>query len=120
MKAKQTNLLEGPVLSRILVFSLPIFLGMVFQTFYNLACVYTDLKRFDSAAAALETMQQQYPEDYRTYAGLTYLEYRRNHGNPASRFTEYYQMAKSRYDALTGAEDELMVWLAERYEIGDY
>ena len=36
MKAKQTNLLEGPVLSRILVFSLPIFLGMVFQTFYNL------------------------------------------------------------------------------------
>ena len=90
------------------------------QTFYNLACVYTDLKRFDSAAAALETMQQQYPEDYRTYAGLTYLEYRRNHGNPSSRFAEYYQMAKSRYDALTGAEDGLMIWLAERYEIGDY
>jgi tetratricopeptide (TPR) repeat protein len=90
------------------------------QTFYNLACVYTDLKRFDSAAAVLETMQQQYPEDYRTYAGLTYLEYRRNHGNPSSRFAEYYQMAKSRYDALTGAEDGLMIWLAERYEIGDY
>ena len=33
---KTTNFLEGPVLSRILVFSLPIFLGMVFQTFYNL------------------------------------------------------------------------------------
>ena len=33
---KNTNFLEGPVLSQILIFSLPIFLGLVFQTLYNL------------------------------------------------------------------------------------
>ncbi len=36
MKRKNIDLLQGPVLSRILLFSLPIFLGLVFQTFYNL------------------------------------------------------------------------------------
>ena len=32
----ESDFLEGPVLSKILIFSLPIFLGMVFQTFYNM------------------------------------------------------------------------------------
>ena len=36
MRSRQGNMLEGPILSRILVFSFPIFLGLVFQTFYNL------------------------------------------------------------------------------------
>lgn len=35
-KPKHVDLLHGPVLSRILIFSLPIFLGLVFQTFYNI------------------------------------------------------------------------------------
>ncbi|MBQ7058941.1 MAG: polysaccharide biosynthesis C-terminal domain-containing protein [Oscillospiraceae bacterium] len=36
MRARTSSMLEGPILSRILVFSFPIFLGLVFQTFYNL------------------------------------------------------------------------------------
>ncbi len=92
------------------------------KTWYNLANVYTDLKNYEKAQSTLAGMQEQYPEDYRTYAGLAYLEYRRNHSNSASRFAEYYQNARRRYDARTqtGSEDELMIWLGKRYETGDY
>ena len=91
------------------------------RTYLNLASTYTDLKDYAAAASTLSGMQEQYPEDYRTFAGLAYLEYRQNHGNSASRFREYYENAKSRYDARTGAgtEDEMMLWLSQIYESGD-
>lgn len=36
INTKNINFLEGPILSKILLFCLPIFIGSVFQTFYNL------------------------------------------------------------------------------------
>lgn len=86
------------------------------QMMENIAILYQEMGLFDEAADMLWQMADQYPDDYRTYKRLAFLEADiqqglENSARDYSAFLEYYETALKLYEAAGSSGDTEMQML---------